>query len=160
MLQITFPQHNFRIKKEKSKHLIFDEVRRIWVTLTPEEWVRQNFLQYLVTELRYPSALMAIEKELELNGLKKRFDILVYDDQHQPWMLIECKAPQIVLNDAALEQVLRYHMSIPVPFLVITNGETTYGWQKKNDELNLLEELPGWNESHPSTAENSPREKG
>jgi len=80
--------------------------------------------------------------------LKKRFDVLVYDEKHQPWMLIECKAPKVLLNDAALEQVLLYHMGIPVQFLVITNGETTFGWQKKNEELKLLEELPEWNSSH------------
>ena len=72
----------------------------------------------------------------------------MYDEKHQPWMLIECKAPQVLLNDAALEQVLLYHMSIPVPFLVITNGETTFGWQKKNDELKLLEKLPEWTLFH------------
>jgi hypothetical protein len=123
---------------------VFDTIRKTWLLLTEEEWVRQNFIQYLVTELRYPSTLIALEKELELNGLKKRFDVLVYNKEHQPWMLIECKAPQVILNDAALEQVLRYHMSIPVPFLVITNGQSTYGWEKINNELKLLDKLPDW----------------
>jgi len=104
-------------------------------------------LQYLITELRYPSALIAIEIELELNGLKRRFDVLIYDEQHKPWMLIECKAPQVILNDAVLEQLLRYHLSIPVPFLVITNGKTTYGWQKINNDLKLLDRLPEWTSS-------------
>ena len=108
--------------------------------------MRQNFIQYLVTELNYPSTLIALEKELELNGLKKRFDVLVYDKQHQPWMLIECKAPQVLLNNAALEQVLRYHMSIPVPFIIITNGQSTYGWQKINNDLKPLDKLPQWEE--------------
>jgi hypothetical protein len=88
--------------------------------------------------------LIAIEKELELNGLKKRFDVLIYDSNHQPWMLIECKAPHQVLNDAVLQQVLRYHMSMPVPFLVITNGKTTYGWEKVEGELKFLDKLPEW----------------
>jgi hypothetical protein len=123
---------------------MYDTIRKTWLLLTEEEWVRQNFIQYLVTELRYPSTLIALEKELELNGLKKRFDVLVYNKEHQPWMLIECKAPQVILNDAALEQVLRYHMSIPVPFLVITNGQSTYGWEKINNELKLLDKLPDW----------------
>ena len=144
MIAVNYPPPAFKIKQENEQHFVFDAIRRTWLLLTEEEWVRQNFIQYLVTELHYPSTLIALEKELELNGLKKRFDVLVYDQEHQPWMLIECKAPQIELNDAALEQVLRYHMSIPVPFLVITNGQSTYGWQKVNYELKLLDKLPEW----------------
>ncbi len=147
MIDVNYPKPSLKIKQEKEQNYVFDTIRRTWLLLTEEEWVRQNFVQYLIEELHYPSTLIALEKELELNGLKKRFDVLVYDEQHQPWMLIECKAPQVVLNDAALEQVLRYHMSIPVPFLVITNGKNTYGWQKKNDELRLLETLPEWTSS-------------
>ena len=144
MIAVNYPPPAFKIKQENEQHFVFDAIRRTWLLLTEEEWVRQNFIQYLITELHYPSTLIALEKELELNGLKKRFDVLVYDQEHQPWMLIECKAPQIELNDAALEQVLRYHMSIPVPFLVITNGQSTYGWQKVNYELKLLDKLPEW----------------
>ena len=147
MIVVRYPAPSFKLKQENEQHFVFDVIRKTWLLLTEEEWVRQNFLQYLVTELRYPSALIAIEKELELNGLKKRFDILIYDEQHQPWMLIECKAPQVVLNDAVLEQLLRYHLSIPVPFLVITNGKTTYGWQKINNDLKLLHRLPEWTSS-------------
>ena len=144
MIVVRYPAPSFKLKQENEQHFVFDAIRKTWLLLTEEEWVRQNFLQYLVAELHYPSTLIAIEKELELNGLKKRFDVLIYDEQHQPWMLIECKAPQVVLNDAALEQLLRYHLSIPVPFLVITNGKTTYGWQKINNDLKLLDRLPEW----------------
>ena len=144
MIAVNYPPPAFKIKQEKEQHYVFDAIRKTWLLLTEEEWVRQNFIQYMITELHYPSTLIALEKELELNGLRKRFDVLVYDQEHQPWMLIECKAPQIELNDAVLEQVLRYHMSIPVPFLVITNGQSTYGWQKINHELKLLDKLPQW----------------
>jgi hypothetical protein len=144
MIPVHYSTPSFKIKQEKEQHYVFDAIRKTWLLLTEEEWVRQNFLQYLVTELNYPSTLIALEKEIDLNGLKKRFDVLVYDKEHQPWMLIECKAPQVVLNDAALEQVLRYHMSIPVPFLIITNGQTTFGWQKINNELKMLDKLPEW----------------
>ena len=135
MIVVHYPPPSFKIKQDKEQHYVFDAIRKTWLLLTDEEWVRQNFIQYLVTELNYPSTLIALEKELELNGLKKRFDVLVYDKQHQPWMLIECKAPQVLLNNAALEQVLRYHMSIPVPFIIITNGQSTYGWQKINKDF-------------------------
>ena len=144
MITVNYPAPSFKIKQENEQHFVFDVIRKTWLVLTEEEWVRQNFIQYLVTELHYPATLIAIEKELELNGLKKRFDVLVYNQQHQPLMLIECKAPQLVLNDAALEQLLRYHISIPVPFLIITNGKTTYGWEKIGNELKLLDKLPDW----------------
>jgi hypothetical protein len=144
MITVNYPAPSFKIKQENEQHFVFDAIRKTWLVLTEEEWVRQNFIQYLVTELHYPATLIAIEKELELNGLKKRFDVLVYNQQHQPLMLIECKAPQLVLNDAALEQLLCYHMSIPVSFLIITNGKTTYGWEKIGNELKLLDKLPEW----------------
>ena len=144
MIAVNYPAPSFKIKQENGQHFVFDAIRKTWLVLTEEEWVRQNFIQYLVAELHYPVTLIAVEKELELNGLKKRFDVLVYDRNHQPWMLIECKAPLQVLNDAALQQVLRYHMSIPVPFLIITNGKTTYGWEKVEGELKSLDKLPEW----------------
>lgn len=142
MIAVKYPTPSFKIKKEEEQHYVFDAIRKTWLLLTEEEWVRQNFIQYMIEELHYPAALIAIEKELELNGLKKRFDVLVYDAHHKPWMLIECKAPHIELNDAVLEQLLRYHISIPVSFLVITNGQTTYGWEKIGNELKLLDKFP------------------
>jgi hypothetical protein len=144
MIAVNYPAPSFKIKQENEQHFVFDTIRKTWLVLTEEEWVRQNFFQYLVAKLHYPATLIAVEKELELNGLKKRFDVLVYDHNHQPWMLIECKTPKQVLNDAALQQVLRYHMSIPVPFLIITNGKTTYGWEKIEGELRSLDMLPDW----------------
>ena len=144
MLSIQFPEPNFRLKKEKEKDFIFDPLRKKWLLLTPEEWVRQNFVQYLVQVKNYPGDLIAQEKVLQLGELKKRFDILVYDKQHRPWMMIECKAPEIRLDEWVLQQVLRYHISIPVGFLVITNGETSYGWEKKGMNLMLLSQMPEW----------------
>ena len=144
MIEVNYPAPSLKIKKEKEQHFVFDSLRKTWLLLTEEEWVRQNFVQYLIDVLQYPSSLIAIEKELELNGLKKRFDVLVYNTGHQPWMLIECKAPQVVVNEKAFEQVLRYNISVPVSFLVITNGPTTYGWEKIGGELQLLNRLPRW----------------
>lgn len=142
MITVNYPPPAFKVKKENGQQFIFDTIRKIWLLLTEEEWVRQNFIQYLVSELKYPASLIAIEKEIELNGLKKRFDVLVYDTKHQPWMLVECKASEMELNDAVLEQVLRYHISVPVSFLVITNGAKTFGWEKRNDQLMLIDKIP------------------
>jgi hypothetical protein len=142
MITVKYPPPAFKIKKESGQQYVFDTIRKMWLLLTEEEWVRQNFIQYLVAELNYPALLIAIEKEIELNGLKKRFDIMVYDTKHQPWMLIECKSSAIELNDAVLEQILRYHISVPVCFLVITNGVKTFGWEKGNGQLALLDKMP------------------
>ncbi len=144
MIIINYPEPAFRMKKENDKEFIFDVLRKKWIGLTPEEWVRQNFVQYLLQEKRYPATLVAIEKEIRLGELKKRFDVLVYNGRHEPWMMIECKAADIPLDDSVLQQILRYNISVPVPFTIITNGNLTYGWQRKENNLELIDELPDW----------------
>ena len=143
MIAVQYPEPQFRMKMENGKQYIFDAIRKTWLILTEEEWVRQNFVNYLVSKLNYPYTVIALEKEITLNDLKKRFDILVYDRQHQPWMLVECKEPKTALNEDVLQQVLRYNITVPVQYIVITNGNTTVGW-KKNGELQLIPELPPW----------------
>ena len=142
MIKIAYPQHPFKIKNEEGKEIIFDEVRKRWTRLTPEEWVRQNFLQYLIQTKGYPSSLIAIEKEIYLGDLKKRFDILIYNAAHKPWMMIECKAMTVPLNEKVLEQLLRYNLSAPVDFLVITNGNYVAGWERKEHGVMALVQLP------------------
>jgi hypothetical protein len=143
MIAVQYPDPKFKMKNENGRQYIFDSIRKVWLLLTEEEWVRQNFVNYLITQLKYPSAVIAIEKEISLNDLKKRFDILVYDKQHKPWMLIECKEPKVNLSEDVLQQVLRYNISVPAEYIVITNGNTTVGW-KKEKELKLLNEFPQW----------------
>ena len=144
MIRIDYPPHEFRTKKEQEAEIIFDEFRKRWVRLTPEEWVRQNFLQYLVQVKKYPKSLIAVEKEIELGELNKRFDILVYDNNHQPWMMIECKAMEVVLSEDVLQQVLRYSIAVPAPYLVVTNGSFCAGWKRENGQLAEQTELPDW----------------
>lgn len=122
--------------------MIFDEIRKSWVKLTPEEWVRQNFVQYIVQVMNYPAALIGIEKEMKLGELRKRFDLLVYNKEHQPWMMIECKAMDVELSEKTVEQIIRYHISVPVPYIVITNGSYTYAWKKKEGRFVSLSNLP------------------
>lgn len=145
MLIIHYPEPSFRIKKQGDKDFIFDAIRKKWLLLTPEEWVRQNFIQYLVQVKKYPVALVALEKMILLGELKKRFDILIYDQQHRPWMMIECKSPSVSLDDTVLHQLLRYHISVPAGLLVITNGEYSYAWEKKEGQLQMINALPEWN---------------
>jgi hypothetical protein len=142
MINIEFPEPAFRIKKEDGRNCIFDELRKKWLFLTPEEWVRQNFVKYLVKNKKYPAARIALEKEIQLGELKKRFDVLVYDNAFKPWMMIECKSTGVILNDEVLRQLLRYNISVPVEYMIITNGSSTYGWQKVDSQLVLINELP------------------
>ncbi len=144
MVAIQYPPPDFRIKQQEGKEYIFDAQRKKWLTLTPEEWVRQNFIQYLLQVKKYPASLIAIEKEIRLGELKKRFDILIYDKEHKPWMMVECKAMEVPLTNDVLEQVLRYNVSIPVPYLLITNGSYCYAAVRKNEKLEPLEEIPAF----------------
>lgn len=143
---INYPKPAFRIKKEEGRDYIFDSLRKKWIILTPEEWVRQNFVQYLLQVKDYPATLIAVEKEIKLGELKKRFDVLVYDCEHQPWMMIECKAAEIKLDEKVLEQVLRYNISMPVHYLIVTNGEGCFGWVRQNGHLDLIHEIPSHNQ--------------
>ena len=142
MIQVVFPSPQFKIESRQGRDFIFDAIRKQWIVLTEEEWVRQNFIRYLVQEMKYPETLIAVEKEMQLGELKKRFDILVYNKDHQPWMLVECKAGDVALDDKVFQQVLRYHISIPCTFLLITNGQYTFGWEKMGGELKELVLMP------------------
>lgn len=144
MMNINYPEPDFRFKEEAGKKFIYDIVRKQWFQITEEEWVRQNFIRVLIHQKKYPVSLFAVEKEMKLGELSKRFDILVYDRNHKPWMMIECKAPEIKLTEKVIEQILNYHISIPCEYLIITNGKDTFGWHKQNAEMKLIEELPIW----------------
>lgn len=125
MITIDFPKHDFRFKQDNNKEFIFDEIRKRWVRLTPEEWVRQNFIQYLIQIKKYPASLLAIEKEIKLGELKKRCDIIIYKNA-APWMIVECKEPDIILDDKTAQQIFAYNMVLKAAFLVLINGKKTY----------------------------------
>ena len=142
MIKIEYPPYQPKIKEEKGKDLIFDEFRKRWVILTPEEWVRQNFLQYLTQIKKYPASLIAVEKEIKLGELKKRFDIVVYDADTKPWMIVECKEMNVAFDKSVLDQVLRYNMTLKVPYLVITNGSYCMALQLKGNLMEEIDALP------------------
>jgi len=141
MIKINYPHYDFRIKEEDGREVIFDDSRKQWVRLTPEEWVRQNILQYIVQVKKYPVSLIAVEKEISLGELKKRFDILVYKEA-KPWMIIECKEMKVALNGAVLKQILNYNITLQAAYLIITNGTETYGFALENGTAQPLEQLP------------------
>jgi hypothetical protein len=144
MIIIDYPTPDFRVKKEADKQMLFDAFRKKWVVLTPEEWVRQNFLQYLIQKLDYPSSLIALEKEIEIGSVKRRFDILVYDRNHQPWLLVECKSMDIKLTEEVVEQIVHYNMAVPVKHLIITNGTSCFGWEIIENGLIELVKIPAY----------------
>jgi hypothetical protein len=147
MIRIYYPQHPFKIKEEGAGlEYIFDELRRQWVRLTPEEWVRQNFAQYLVQVKRYPPSYIAVERRMKLGALNKRFDLLVFNSGAKPWMMIECKAQEVVLDKSVIWQILHYHLAIPVPYLVITNGDECLAYKKGTMDFESIPVLPGYDQ--------------
>ncbi len=126
MQKLQLPDYGFRTRQGRGKQWIFDEFRRKWVVLTPEEWVRQHFLKYLVAVKKVPPALMAVEKQLSVNNLSQRFDLLVYDRQGNPWMIGEFKAPEVAINQGVFDQAVRYNAVVKAPYFVISNGLSHY----------------------------------
>lgn len=140
MIQVQYPPFPFKIKTVAGKEQIFDEVRKKWIVLTPEEWVRQNILCYLLQTMKYPAKLIAVEKKVMVENLSQRCDIMVYQ-QDKPWMIIECKAMSISLTEDVLHQALRYNMGMPATYIILTNGNYTFGWHRvegKLAEINLF----------------------
>jgi len=142
MIKIDFPQEQPRLRQERGVKQIFAVIRKKWLVLTPEEWVRQNILQFLVLIKNYPPSLVAVEKEIKLGELKKRCDIVVYNRQSQPWMIIECKEMNVTLSQKTMEQILRYHITLPAKYLVITNGSYCFGFQKKESQFVEINDFP------------------
>lgn len=143
MIKINFPKDKVKVKQTGTVNKIFDPIRKKWFLLTPEEWVRQNFVQYLF-ENKFPASLIAIEKEIKLGELKKRCDIVVYNRNMEPWMIIECKEMAINLSVKTIEQILLYHISLPASFLIITNGSYTYGFEKNTDQFYEIDQFPAF----------------
>ena len=128
MVPLNLPEYSFRIREAEKGTQIFDSIRKKFVALTPEEWVRQNFIQYLIEEKNYPRSLIAVETGLKYNRLKKRSDITVYDRKGNVWMIVECKAPEIKISQNTFDQVATYNMAgkIKTQFLAVTNGLKHY----------------------------------
>jgi len=122
MQALNLPPYQFKLKNNGAKSHIFDAIRKKYVVLTPEEWVRQNFLQYLILDKKYPASLIAVEAGLKYNQLQKRMDVLIYDKQGSPHLMVECKAPEVKITQDVFDQVARYNMVFKVKYLVVTNG--------------------------------------
>lgn len=123
---LDLPDHGVKLKHGAHGTQVFDPVRQRWVALTPEEWVRQHVLNYLVYDLGCPRSLIGVEVALSLNGLAKRADIVVHDRTAKPMVLVECKAPGVVMGQRTFEQAARYNQVFRVPYLMVTNGLQHY----------------------------------
>ncbi len=142
-LAIAYPEPDFKITIKNGKQMIWDQIRKKMLVLTPEEWVRQNFIRYLIQVMQYPASLLALEKEIRLASRKKRCDIVVYKEA-APWMIVECKEVRVQLNQRTLEQILNYNMALQVPYLVLTNGTQTYAVKREPASWHYLTALPPW----------------
>jgi len=155
MIKIIYPQKKPAIKKEDGKEYIFCIIRKRWLLISPEEWVRQNFLLYLIEVLKYPPSLIAAEKQLMIGEMKKRFDIIVYKDA-VPFMIIECKEMNVSLSESTIRQVLNYNSNVQANYIVVTNGSYCAGFMREKDRFVEIDELPMKTTDHrPPTTDGS-----
>lgn len=142
--KLNFPKFSFRLKNSENKTHIFDEIRKKFVVLQPEEWVRQHCIQFLVEELKYPKTLINVEKELKINGLRKRYDIVIYNPDGSIFLIVECKSPQIKITQTTFDQIAQYNMVLNSEYLMVTNGINHYYCQMdfKNKSYVFSKEIP------------------
>ncbi len=141
MIKIDYPDQKPNIKSENNEEFIFCVIRKRWYLITPEEWVRQNFLLYLIHTLKYPASLIAVEKQLKLSEVKKRFDIVVYHNT-VPSIIIECKEMNVPLSESTIHQVLNYNSNVQAPYIVVTNGSYCAAFVKVGLQFEEIFEIP------------------
>lgn len=144
MQELNFPRYSFRFKSSENKPAIFDEIRKKFIVLTPEEWVRQHVIQYLLLEKRYPKSLINIEKTIKISDLVKRYDAVVYNPDGSIFLLVECKAPQVKISQASFDQIARYNLTLKAQYLMVTNGINHYFCMMdfENEKYIFLKDLP------------------
>ncbi len=146
MSVLNFPPGDFKTRNKEGKTEIFDVVRRKYVLLTPEEWVRQNMIRYLTDSKNYPQSLMAVEHSLTVNNMKKRTDITVFGNKGQPLLIVECKADTVKISQDVFDQIARYNIALKVKYLVVTNGIEHYACKIdfENQRYEFMEEIPDY----------------
>jgi len=146
VLKLNFPTYSFRFKNSENKVSIFDAIRKKFVILQPEEWVRQHCVSYLIIEKNYPKSLINVEKELIINDLKKRYDIVVFNPDGSIHLIVECKAPKIAIKQSTFDQVARYNLALNATYLMVTNGLNHYYCQMDFDaeKYHFLKDIPDY----------------
>jgi len=144
MHQLNFPKYQFRFKSSENKTLIFDEIRKKFIILTPEEWVRQHVVRFLISEKKYSKSLINVEKQLKVKDTIKRYDVVVYNRDGSIFLIVECKAPSISITQQTFDQIARYNLVANATYLMVTNGLEHYYCQMdyKNEKYIFLRDLP------------------
>jgi hypothetical protein len=148
MESLNLPEFAYKVKQVNGKPHIFDIIRRKFVSLTPEEWVRQHFIHLLITQYGYPKSLFAVETGMQYNTLAKRTDIMILSGDSLPFLLVECKAPFISVNDATFAQISRYNFTLQPQYLAVTNGLSHYCFKAINGQIHFMDDFPlyrDWN---------------
>ena len=144
MQKLNFPDYQFRFKNKENKLAIFDEIRKKFILVTPEEWVRQNCVHFLRNQLNYPKSHINVEKLVKINGIRKRYDIVVFNSKGEIEILVECKATSIAINQATFDQIAQYNLKLKANYLMVTNGLNHYFCQMdfENEKYTFLKNLP------------------
>lgn len=153
MHRLNFPAYKFRFKNRENKPLIFDLIRKKFVSLTPEEWVRQHTLHFLVYEKNYPLSLINVEKQLRLHQTKKRYDIVVFKPEGEVYLIVECKAADVTISQETFDQIARYNLALNASYLMVTNGLQHYYCQMNPtlEQYDFLESIPAYDPNKPFT---------
>lgn len=146
MQKLNFPSYSFRLKNSENKVSIFDDIRKKFIILTPEEWVRQHTVQFLLQEKNYPKSYLNVEKLIKINDISKRYDIVVFQPNGDIFLLIECKAPEVTITQNTFDQIARYNLKLKAKYLMVTNGLNHYFCQMdfEKEQYNFLKELPAF----------------
>ena len=144
MQKLNFSNYSFRFKNNEGKISVFDEIRKKFVVLTPEEWVRQHVVQFLIDDKKYPKSLINVEKLLQINGIVKRYDIVVFNKDGSILVLVECKSPQVKISQQTFDQIARYNITMQAELLFVTNGHNHYFCKMDyvNEKYKFLTDLP------------------
>lgn len=144
MQKLNFPTFTFRFKNSENKVAIFDEIRKKFIILTPEEWVRQHVTQYLLQEKKYPKSYINVEKLIKINDLTKRYDLVVFQPDGTLFLLVECKAPEVKITQQTFDQIARYNLTLKAKYLMVTNGLNHYFCEMdfENEKYVFLEQIP------------------
>lgn len=146
MVQLNFPAYQFRFKSSENKISIFDSIRKKFIILTPEEWVRQHVIHYLIEEKKYPKSLINVEKLIKINDLNKRYDIIVFNPDGSIFLIVECKSHTVKISQEVFDQIARYNMKLQAEYLMITNGISHYYCQMdyNKQQYNFLKDIPNY----------------
>ncbi|WP_109097064.1 type I restriction enzyme HsdR N-terminal domain-containing protein [Aquimarina sp. AU58] len=146
MQKLNFPGYQFRFKNSENKVSIFDRIRKKFIILTPEEWVRQHTIHFLIEEKKYPESLINVEKLIQLNGLNKRYDIIIFNSDGSIFLIVECKSARIKITQEVFDQIARYNLALDSEYLMITNGLEHYYCQMNytDQQYTFLKDIPDY----------------